>query len=360
MPPNSSTHSSKSFLFEPHLTHVERLLFTKYLSVLLRSGLPIDESLDILLQQSKGSLQKILTTLKSSVRMGKTLSDGLQQFPRTFSPVYLNLIRAGESSGTLQGNLDQIAIQLQKEHDLSQKIRGAMMYPMIILIVGLMITIGIVVFVLPNIIGIFDSLHVELPLSTRIVLWVSRTTQAHGVAILIGLMGFVVGMSFLLRMSKVKPVSHWILLRIPIFGLIIRQTNLARVTRLMGILLQSGLPISEALDISRSVLRNVYYIRLFQSIKDGIGRGSTMTTMLESSSFLVPSLALRLIRVGEETGTLGEMFLYLAGFYEQEVDDLTRNLSSLLEPALIMFIGFMVGGLALSILTPIYKVVSSV
>ena len=128
----------------------------------------------------------------------------------------------------------------------------------------------------------------------------------------------------------------------------------------MGILLQSGLPISEALDISRSVLRNVYYIRLFQSIKDGIGRGSTMTTMLESSSFLVPSLALRLIRVGEETGTLGEMFLYLAGFYEQEVDDLTRNLSSLLEPALIMFIGFMVGGLALSILTPIYKVVSSV
>ncbi len=360
MKSKASLKISTSYFGQPHLPHVELLLFTKYLSVLLRSGLPIDEALDILLQQSKGPLQKILTTLKSTVRMGKTLSDGLQEFPRTFSPVYLNLIRAGESSGTLQGNLDQLSIQLQKEHDLSQKIRGAMMYPMIILVVGLMITIGIVVFVLPNITGIFDSLHVELPLSTRIVLWISRVTQTHGIAIGFGLSAFCVAFFFLLKWEVVKPISHWVFLRIPVFGKINRQTNLARVTRLMGILLQSGLPISEVLEISRSVLRNVYYIRLFQALKDGVGRGSTMTTVLESSPFLVPPLALRLIRVGEETGTLGEMFLYLAGFYEQEVDDLTRNLSSLLEPALIIFIGLMVGGLALSILSPIYKVVSSV
>lgn len=345
---------------EPRLSHVELLLFTKYISVLLKSGLPIDDALDILLQQSKGPLQKILATLKSSVRTGKTLSDGLQEFPHTFSSVYLNLIRAGESSGTLQGNLDQLSIQLQKEHDLNQKIRGAMMYPMVILTIGLLITVGIVVFVLPNIIGIFDSLHVELPLSTRIVLWISRTTSAHGVLILFLTVGITTLSVYLSRLSFVKPFTHWIILHAPILGQIARQTNLARVLRLMGILLQSGMSISEVLEISSASLRNVYYKNLFKKMKDGVGRGMTITNMLESSPFLMPPLALRLIRVGEETGTLGEMFLYLADFYEQEVDDLTRNLSSLLEPVLIIFIGFMVGGLALSILTPIYKVVSSV
>lgn len=345
---------------EPRLSHIELLLFTKYLTVLLKSGLPIDESLDILLQQSKGPLEKILTILKSSVRTGKTLSDGLLEFPHTFSSVYLNLIRAGENSGTLQGNLDQLAIQLQKEHDLKQKIRGAMMYPIVILTIGISITVGIVVFVLPNIIGIFDSLHVELPLSTRIVLWISRTTSEHGIFILLSIIGLSFVLVFLSRLRPVKPFTHWMILHTPILGRIARQTNLARVMRLMGTLLQSGLSISEVLKISGGTLRNVHYKNLFKKIQDGVGRGMTITNMLESSSFLVPPLALRLIRVGEETGTLGEMFLYLAEFYEQEVDDLTRNLSSLLEPVLIIFIGVMVGGLALSILTPIYKVVSSV
>lgn len=350
-----------SFSFnEPRLSHVEILLFTKYLSVLLKSGLPIDDALDILLQQSKGPFKKILTTLKTSVRTGKTLSDGLKEFPHSFSPVYLNLIRAGESSGTLQGNLDQLSLQLQKEHDLKQKIRGAMMYPMVILTIGILITVGIVVFVLPNIIGIFDSLHVELPLSTRIVLWISRTTSVYGWWILIGTIVLGFGSVFLASLRPVKPFTHWIILHAPILGKIARQTNLARVLRLMGILLQSGMSISEVLDVSIGTLHNVYYVNLFKHIKEGVGRGRTITDMLESSPFLMPPLALRLIRVGEETGTLGEMFLYLADFYEQEVDDLTRNLSSLLEPVLIIFIGLMVGGLALSILTPIYKVVSSV
>lgn len=345
---------------EPKLSHIELLLFTKYLTVLLKSGLPIDDSLDILLQQSKGPLQKILTTLKAFVRTGKTFSEGLQEFPHTFTPVFINLIRAGESSGTLQGNLDQLSIQLQKEHDLKQKIRGAMMYPMVILTIGVSITVGIVVFVLPNIIGIFDSLHVELPLSTKIVLWISRTTNAHGLAILFALVGVSAVLTFLSRLKPVKPFTHWLILHSPILGLIARQTNLARVMRLMGTLLQSGLSISEVLEISGGTLRNVYYHNLFKKIQDGVGRGMTITNMLESDAFLVPPIALRLIRVGEETGTLGEMFMYLADFYDQEVDDLTRNLSSLLEPILIIFIGVMVGGLALSILTPIYKVVSSV
>lgn len=347
-------------LNEPRLSHVELLLFTKYLTVLLKSGLPIDDSLDILLQQSKGPLQKILTTLKSYVRTGKTFSEGLEEFPHTFAPVFINLIRAGESSGTLQGNLDQLAIQLQKEHDLKQKIRGAMMYPLVILVIGISITIGIVVFVLPNIIGIFDSLHVDLPLSTRIVLWISRTTNEHGLLILLLVMGVSGLLGYVSRLKPVKPFSHWLILHAPILGRIARQTNLARVMRLMGTLLESGLSISEVLEIVIGTLHNVHYFTLFKKIQEGVGRGMTITNMLESEAFLVPPIALRLIRVGEETGTLGEMFLYLADFYDQEVDDLTRNLSSLLEPVLIIFIGVMVGGLALSILTPIYKVVSSV
>ncbi len=342
------------------LTHIELLLFTKYLSVLLRSGLTIDDSLDILNKQAKGALGVILPVLLTAVRGGKTLSEGLQQFPRTFSSVFVNLVRAGETAGTMQSTLDQLSEQLQKEHDLSQKVRGAMMYPAFVLSAGLIMTIGIVVFILPNITKLFVSLHVELPLSTRIILWISDQFQQHGIAIALVTVLVITGLPTFLRLKAVKPTSHWLLLHTPVLGVLVRNTNLARVTRLLGTLLQSGLPIEEALKIAGTVLRNVQYKTLFDLVQEGVSRGNTISTILEPFPALVPPIALRLIRVGEETATLGEMLLYLAGFYEQEVDDATRNLATLLEPLLIMLIGLMVGGLAISILGPIYKVVSAI
>lgn len=342
------------------LSHVDILLFTKYLSVLLNSGLPIDEALQIIDQSAKGDFKKILDTLSNAVRTGKTLSDGMEEYPRAFSAVYVNLIRAGEGSGSLQKNLDQLTLQLQKEHELSSKIRGAMMYPAVILTTGVLITAGIFVFILPSINGIFASLQVELPLPTRIMLWISDTIQAHGIIILPSVVAAVWALVFVLRRKAVKPFTHRVILRIPVIGKLSKQTNLARFTRLMGTLLLSGIPIQEALGISETVLKNVRYRELFAKVHEEVVRGKTLSSLLESYPRLVPPMALRLIRVGEETGTLGEMFTYLANFYEVEVDDATRNLPALLEPLLIIGIGAMVGGLALAILSPIYKIVGAV
>jgi len=338
----------------------ERLLLTKYLAVLLNSGLPIDDALDILLQQSTGSLKVILGTLKNTVRSGNTLASGLSAYPHIFSSVYVNLVNAGEASGTLQKNFEELANQLQKEHELKKKIQGAMMYPSIVLMSAISVTTGIVVFVLPNITALFESLDVPLPWTTIVLIKVASLVEHQGGLILLGAIALVVGFIFLRRMPFVMPVTHGILLKFPVIGKIARDTNLATLTRLLGTLLQSGMPISEALVITGNVMRNFYFRRMFITMQTELAQGRTLTDALANSTSLIPPIALRLIRVGEETGTLGDMLRYLAEFYEHEVDEATRNAATLLEPLMIVMIGVMVALLAFSIISPIYQVVGSV
>ncbi|HBR80960.1 MAG: Type IV pilus inner membrane protein PilC [Candidatus Uhrbacteria bacterium GW2011_GWE2_45_35] len=351
------------FKNQPRLKHVELLLFTKYLAVLLRSGLPLDESLEILNKQTKKKktpLCLILTSLVDHIRTGKTFADGLSEFPKTFSPVYVNLIRAGEGSGTLQDNLDQLVKQLEREHALTEKIRGAMMYPSVIMLAGLAIASVIVVFILPQITGLFSSLRVEIPLSTRLIFWLSDTIRFKWPWLLGGglILGVVINIFY--RFKKTKPFFHAFFLVIPILGNLIKKINLARSFRLLGTLLRSGVPISEAFDVTISVVRNLRYRDMFEEMRTGISHGGTVAAVLEKHTSLVPPIALRLVNVGEETGTLSDMLLYLAVFYEDEIESQTKNLTSLIEPVMIIFIGLAVGWLAISILMPIYKVVGSV
>lgn len=351
------------FKNQPRLNHIELLLFTKYLSVLLRSGLPLDESLEILQKQAnnkKSSLSVILINLTSFIRTGKTLADGMNQYSKTFSPVYINLIKAGEASGTLKDNLDHLSRQLQKERELTQKVRGAMMYPAVIMTAGLVIAVGIVVFILPQITSLFVSLKIELPLTTKIIFWVSDFIRFQWFWIISFLAFLFVFFNVSYRLKKIKPLYHSFYLFLPILGKLFRNVNLARSFRLTGTLLKSGLPISDTLEVVVQTAHNLRYQEMFSEVKEGISRGGTFTTILEEHAFLVPPIAQRLILVGEETGTLSEMLLYLAEFYEEEVDDLTKNLTALLEPLMIIFIGITIGWLAISILTPIYKVVGSI
>ncbi|MBI1908517.1 type II secretion system F family protein [Candidatus Uhrbacteria bacterium] len=249
---------------------------------------------------------------------------------------------------------------MQKEHELRQKIRGAMMYPSIVLVSAVLVTTGIVVFILPNITKLFDSLDVPLPPTTVALLWISGIIGNHGPLLLVLLIAASVGFMFLRTLPFVKPFTHWVTLRFPVVGTIARNANLARCTRLLGTLLGSGMPINDALPVTISVMKNVHYQRLFEKVLTTIAHGSTIADALAGSPRLVPPIALRLIRVGEETGTLGDMCIYLAGFYEQEVDEATKNATTLLEPLLIVLIGVMVGVLAFSIITPIYKVIGTI
>ncbi|MBI2485069.1 type II secretion system F family protein [Candidatus Uhrbacteria bacterium] len=351
--------SLRSRLFV-RLSHTERMLLTKYLAVLLRSGVAIDEALNILVQQSSGPLKAILNELEDAVKSGRTLADGMEQFPHVFSAVYINLIRAGESSGTLQANLNHLATQLQKQHELQQKVRGAMLYPMIVLAGAIVIGGFIFLFVLPKIIPLFQTLKVELPFTTRAILWTLGFVKTYPLYVLAGLFLLVLLFLVVPRIRHLRPITHWIILHMPVIRHLSRNINLARFTRLMGTLLASGMPINDALTITRSVLKNFYFRRLFESAQAGVSRGKTLTDILESMPHLVPPMAIRLVRVGEETGTLPEMLDYLAQFYEQEVDDSVRNISSLIEPVMILSIGVFVGILAYSIISPIYQVVGSI
>lgn len=338
-------------------------MFTKYLAVLLRSGLPLDESLDILNRQSKnkkGALPQILTSLTSLVRTGKTLADGLAQYPHTFSPVYINMIRAGEASGTLQDDLDQLVIQMEKDHELKQKIRGAMMYPSVIMMVGLVIGTIIVVFILPQITGLFKSLDIELPFTTKIIFWISDVIRFQWMWLLVGGVALLIAINVTYRIKFIKPLFHSFFLFVPITGKLAREINLARSFRLMGTLFKSGLPINESIEITMQVMRNIRYYDMLNAVKEGVSHGNTITSVLEKYPRLIPPIAMRLILVGEETGTLAEMLMYLAEFYEAEINESTKNLTSLLEPIMVVFIGFAIGYLAVSILMPIYTVVGNI
>jgi len=341
------------------LSNKERLLFTKYLSVLLKAGLPIDEAIRILAEQAKGSMRVILKNLQEYVQRGETLADGLRYYGYIFGVVYINLIRAGELSGSLQQNLDHLVDQMQKEYDLKQKVRGSMFYPAIIIVGSIIISIGIIVFVLPNLIDIFSSLKIELPITTRILLWVATLTTTHSLAVASGFIGLIFFIFFLRRVSFLKPIFHTTLLYLPILGTITQKVNLARITRLMGTMLEGGLTIDEVIPIVQQVIKNVCYQKVFAEVHTQLQQGEAMTVVFEGKTRLIPPMALRMIHVGELTGSLPDMLLYLADFYEKEVDEITKNLATLLEPVLLIFVGVLVGGLALSIMMPIYQVIGS-
>lgn len=341
------------------LTRKEKLIFAKYLAVLLGAGLAIDEAVDVLARQSKRSAKRILDELSVTLKRGETLSEGLSKFPHVFSPFFINLVASGEASGNLQGNLNNIVSQMEKEYALTSKVRGAMLYPMVIIIAALVIATGIFVFILPNVIGVFESLDLELPLATRILIAVATFVQENGLLTFGILSSVVVLLMFLRNVKALHPLFHGAVLVLPILGGIAKKVNLARLTRSLGTMIQSGITIDEAVQITKNTLENVHYRKIFNELDEAIRLGEDLSSVLEKHPHLVPSMATRVIYVGEQAGSMDEMLIYLAGFYEQEVSDITESLSDLLEPILLIFIGVVVGGLALSIMTPIYQVVGS-
>lgn len=359
--PEKKSFSESSFWIRisVQLTFKDKLNFIRYVAVLLKSGLAIDDAIEILHQQSKGSLNTILNGLSNALKRGDTLADGLEEFPHVFDPIIINLIKAGEASGTLQGNLEHLVDQMKKDYDLKQKVRGAMIYPAIIILAAISISVGIIVFILPNITGIFDSLRIELPLPTKILLWTSGAISEHGFITLLAAIGLFVAFLFIRKIRMVQPVLHRMILFIPLFGNMTKMLNIARFTRLTGTMVKSGMSIDEVIPIAVSVIKNANYKSLFLKIQKAVTEGETMTSVLEQHPHLVPPMATRVIYVGEQSGTLEEMMLYVADFYQQEIDDITHNLSTLLEPFLLIMIGLMVGGLALSILMPIYQVIGN-
>src|SRR5688572_16625960 len=340
--------------------NVVKVTFAKHMSLMIKAGLPIDEAVRVLADQAQGRFRRALMGVLAAVEGGRQLSEGFAQYPNVFSELFIATVRAGESSGTLEQSLDDLAVQLAKSYDLQRKIRGAMIYPVLVLVAAAGIGMGLSLFVLPRVIGLFDSITVELPLATRMMIGFSRFMVAYGVPFSIGLVAAIFGLVQFLGWKPIRPFSHGVLLRIPVFGILARNFNLAMFARTMATLLKSGISIGDAFEITSNTLRNARYKNALLRVQQGTETGIPASTVLEEFPKLFPSITTRMLAVGERSGKLEETFQYLAEFYEDEVDVTTKNLSTVLEPVLLIFIGLTVAYIAIAIITPIYNFIGNI
>ncbi len=342
------------------VSNLQRVTFSKHLSLMIRAGLPIDESVRILRDQAEGAFRRVLGDVLQAVEGGRALSDGFAEHPEVFSELFISTIRAGEVSGTLEASLDDLAIQLSKSFELKRKIRSAMIYPVIVLVAAGGIGMGLSLFVLPQVIKLFETITVELPWATRVLIGFSKYMAQNGVWTILGLSAFIYAFWQFIHLKPIRPFTDAALLRIPIFGKLAHLYNQAVFARTMGTLLRSGIDITQAFQIASKTIANASYKRALLKVKAGTEAGIPASTSLEEFPRLFPKITTRMLSVGEQTGKLEETFIYLSDFYEDELDAMTKNLSTILEPVLLLVIGISVAYIALAIIMPVYNFIGNI
>ena len=339
----------------------ELIIFTRNLSGMLRAGLSLYRALSVLQKQTKNSkLDKILSSLSADINSGETFSFALAKFPDTFSALFISIVRAGEESGNLAGALSDIGLNLEKAHSLTKKIRGALIYPGIIL--SAMIVIGVLMFafVVPTLAGTFKELGVALPLSTRILIFLGNFFSDNLVLTFAAIVGVAFGAFSLFRAKFMAPYIDFVVVRIPIIGNLAKELNTARTARTISSLLLSGASLSRALQITEDVVQNTYYKKVLSEARVAIEKGAPFSQVFEANAKLYPIMMSDMIQVGEETGKLSDMLLQIALFYEEEIENKTKNLSVVIEPLLMAVIGAGVGFFAISMISPLYSILESI
>lgn len=336
----------------------DQTFFAKRLSFLLRSGVPILESLIMIKEQTHTKSHiTLIDAVIADVSNGQFLSTAFERTKRLFGTFAINIIRIGETTGILSENLDYLAEELKKKQALRRKVIGAFIYPAIVTLATIGITTFLVVYLFPKIMPVFTSLHVRLPLTTRVVIWISNFLREDGFLFL-AIISIIVA-SFLIALKKSKRLQLLVdslTLKIPIAGTIIQYYNLANANRTLSLLLKSGVTLSEALSIVSDTSGNLVYKKEYHTLMETVNRGEKMSSYLHKDRKLFPDILTQIIGVGEKSGDLQNSLLYLAQFYENEVDDFTKNLSNMVEPVLMVCMGILVGFIAISIITPIYGI----
>lgn len=345
----------KNFFFR--LSTKDKMLFARNLEVMIRSGMQILQSLEIIKSQTKSkTFKNIIDQLISDLKNGQFLSAGLERYRSVFGDFFVNLIRVGEASGTLSENLKYLAEELRKKDELNKKVKAALAYPMVIFMATVGITSIMIFFIFPKILPVLNSINVELPFVTRAFIAVSEFLIKYGYFVGLGIVGFFVGFWLLLRLPKFRFGWHKFVLNIPAVGDMVIAVNLISLARTIGLLLKAGIKIVEALEITANTLNNLVYRKEILAVSEGVRKGDPMSKYLLDKPKLFPSIFAQMILVGENTGKLDESILFLADYYESELDESTKNLSNILEPLLLLTMGAIVAFVALAIITPIYKI----
>ena len=348
--------------FFSKISYQEKVFFTKHLALMIAAGIPIGEALDTLSSQTKSvKFRKILKEILSEVENGSSLAKAFKKQGNVFSELYISLVKVGEKSGTLEETLKFLAKQMTKENSLRKKIQAAMLYPALVLGASVIIGGFISFYILPKLIDLFESFDIKLPLTTRILLWVAYALRDYGVHIAIGIiLLFLVGV-FLYRYEKVKLIIHKALLKLPILGDFFTYVQLATFTRNLATLLKNSVSITSAMETTSRTLTNIAFRKDVESMAKGLNEGKSIEQILENKRYKkFPVVVQKMIGVGEKTGKLDETLFYLSDFFEDDIDNISKNLTTVLEPVLLIVIGLLVGFIALSIITPIYELTGSI
>jgi type IV pilus assembly protein PilC len=335
----------------------EQMMFAKRLAILLKAGVPILAALNMLKKQtaSKASIH-VVTDLANGVESGQFLHIRLNKFRKFFGDFAVNIIKVGEVSGTLHENLGYLAEELKKKRELRRKVISALIYPIFIVIATLGITVLLTVYVFPKILPILTTFNTQLPWSTRALIFISNLFIHWGWLITLIAIALIGG--FILAMQKKPRFALFIdraLLKIPVLGRMLEAYNMANICRTLGVLLQSDVRIVEAVTITASTTTNLLYRTSLEKLAAIITKGGKISGFLEDEGKIYPPMVSQMVSVGETTGKLSDSLAYLAEIYETEVDELTKNLSTSIEPLLMIFMGLLVGFIAISIITPIYS-----
>ncbi len=348
--------------FFDNVSALDKILITRNLALMIKSGISISEAIDIMLEDAqKPILKKIFSHIKVALEKGSQLSDSLTAFPKYFSPVFIQMLRAGEASGTLESSLMHISTQLKKENDLRKKIKSAMAYPAILITAAFGVVILLVTVVLPRVGKIFAQSHLKLPLITRILLGISDFVINQWILALIILI-ILLAIGYLIKKSATGRAMFFnATRRLPVVSALSQNITLARFNSVLYSLLKSGVPIIKSLEITADALGNETYKKiLLEMTQQEISRGISFGLALKRRPEYFPRLVSSMIVVGERSGNLEAMLEHLAGFYEEAVDDALKMMITILEPALLLGVGLIIGTLALSIIIPIYQMISAV
>lgn len=339
----------------------EKIGVVENLGIMLKAGIPISRSLQIIVRQMKNPrMKEVMSDIYNQVQAGKGLSEAMAAYPKIFSNIFVSMVRVGDMSGNLEKSLEYLSIQLHREADLKAKVKGAMIYPSVI--ISAMIIIGVLmsIFVLPNLTSVFKDFASDLPPTTKFIMAFADFMSGNAVLVISVLVGLVIAIIAFLKTPPGQRFFDNLLLRFFLINTIVKKINLARFARVLSSLLKSGIPIVQALEVAGESIANIPYRELIlQSSKD-VKFGKTLAATLGKNERLFPPLVVQMLEVGEESGTVEDILGQLAEHYEEEVDSVLGNMSSIIEPLLLLTIGGVVGFLAVGLIAPIYNIGSNI
>jgi len=340
-----------------HISLFDKLTFVKNLAVLIRAGVPAPRALKILsVQTTNRRFRDVLLDLSKNVESGISLSQSFAKYPEIFSGLYVSLAEVGEASGNLDANLDYLVTLLQRENELVRKTKGALTYPIVVIATLLLVGVLMFIFVLPKLTATFKDLNVELPVMTRILVAAVDLLSKNSFLSVVIVAAVFGGLVFFFRSSIGRIFSQKAAINLPIISGITKKINLARFTLTLSMLLKSGMQIVPSLAMTYRSLGNMYYSDAVTQAGNGVRVGVSLSASLEKYPKLFPTLLTQMIKVGEEAGTIEEMLRQMGEYYETEVDQIMKNLSSIIEPILMLIIGVVVAVMALALIMPIYSI----